>query len=119
MKTLRMFALFIVAKVIFTVVGTISFFVNIIRKPIMGESLAEYFRVLAVAEDQLGGSYMYGTEDYTVSSWTYKLHAKGNNVWATWFMKFIDFFAWVLAGQKEHCKKSYKHEAVELLEGGK
>jgi len=119
MKILRMFALFIVAKLIFTTVGILSFFVNIVRKPIMGESLADYFMTLAIGEDQLGGSYLYATEDYTVSSWTYKLHAKGNNVWATSFMNFIDFFAWVLAGQKEHCKDSYEYEAVELLEGGK
>jgi len=119
MRVLRMFALFMASKLIFTTVGILSFFTNLVRKPIMGESLADYFMTLAIGEDQLGGSYLYATEDYTVSSWTYKLHAKGNNMWATGFMRFIDFFAWVLAGQTDHCRKSYTHETSELLKGSK
>jgi len=117
MKILRMFALFVVAKIVFTILSNLSFFVNLIRKPIMGESLADYFEVLSVGEDQLAGSYMYTTEDYTISSWTYKLQLKTNE-WATWFMRFINSI-FMLAGQTEHCKKSYEHEIEELLAGGK
>jgi len=68
---------------------------------------------LAIGEDQRGGSYLYGTEDYTISSYTYILHARGNK-YATWFMKFIDFFALYLQNKDKHCEKSYNYEHYTL-----
>jgi len=63
-----------------------------------------YFLDVAIGFDQAGGSVVYQTEDWTISSWTYFLcstHQKNCKI-----MKFID----LLFG-KEHCKKSFLKEA--------
>jgi len=67
-----------------------------------------YWRTVAIGFDQVGGSLLYGTEDWTISSWTY-LQCSGLNR-LCWFMKFIDFIF-----GKGHCKRSYLKERKEGL----
>ncbi len=117
MKTLATFLILIFAVIIFNIVAIVGFIVQIPRKVLRKESLREYFLILAIGEDQRDGSYLYGTEDYTISSYTYYLHNRGN-IYATYFMHFIDFFGFLLGDGKEHCKKSYEKEVKELKNGG-
>lgn len=116
MQLLLKLLLLIGAIIIFNFVALMGFLVQVPRKIFRKESLEDYFYSLAIGEDQRGGSYLYGTEDFTISSYTYYLHTKGNK-YATWFMKFIDFFASLL-GDKEHCKNSFSKEFEELKNGG-
>ena len=101
---------------------------NMSRKAYRKESVSDYLFTLILGQDQLGGSALYGTEDFTISSYTYYLHTKGNK-YATHFMKFINALSYGLAyllykskmtskdkleAQREHCKNSYKKELEEL-----
>ncbi len=117
MKTLVTFLILVFAVIIFNIVAIVGFIVQVPRKVLRKENLREYFLTLAIGEDQRGGSYLYGTEDYTISSYTYYLHTQGV-LWASYFMSFIDFFAYLLGDGKEHCKKSYEKEINELKNGG-
>ena len=112
MKTLLNLLLLLCAIILFNVVSFLAILVQIPRKLLRKESLEKYFYSLAIGEDQRGGSYLYGTEDFTISSYTYFLHTKGNK-YATYFMRFIDFFA-LLLGDKEHCKKAFEKELEEF-----
>lgn len=78
---------------------------NTVRKLYRRESIREYFHTIAIGFDQAGGSILYGQEDWTVSSWTYVLHVRGNRN-ATVFMGFID----LLFG-KDHCRESWEWES--------
>ena len=67
-----------------------------------------YWKSVAIGFDQVGGSLLYGTEDWTISSWTYvecRVYKK-----LCWFEKFIDFIF-----GKGHCKRSYEKESREGL----
>lgn len=112
MKILLKLLLLICAIVIFNIVSLLAILVQIPRKALRKESLEKYFYSLAISEDQRGGSYLYGTEDFTISSYTYYLHTKGNK-YATYFMRFIDSFA-LLLGDKEHCKNAFEKELEEF-----
>jgi len=116
LKTFVIFILLLFSIFLFNIVSIFGFLVQVPRKLIRRESLEEYFFTCAIGEDQRGGSYLYGTEDYTISSYTYYLSAKGN-IYARGFKRFIDFFA-LLLGEKEHCKKSFEKEEIELKNGG-
>jgi len=117
MKLIKAFLIYIVAFIIFNTLSVLSFVFQIFRKTLRGESISEYLICLAIGEDQRGGSYLYGTEDYTISSYTYILHARGNK-YATWFMKFIDFFARYLQNKDRHCEKAYNYEHHTLRRKG-
>ena len=65
-----------------------------------------YWMSVAVGLDQVGGSLLYGTEDWTVSSWTY--YECSNRGKYCFFMKFID---WIFGDG--HCKRSYEKESKE------
>lgn len=112
MKTILNLLLLLCAIILFNLVSFFALLVQIPRKIIRKESLEKYFYSLTITEDQRGGAYLYGTEDFTISSYTYFLHTKGNK-YATWFMYFIDFFAKLL-GEKEHCKKAFEKELDEF-----
>ena len=116
MQTLKAFLLYLASVVVFNLISILGLFVQIPRHLILRKPLSKYFYNLAIGEDQRGGSYLYGTEDYTISSYTYYLSKK--NKYARYFKNFIDFFAYLLAGQKEHCKKSFEKEYKELHHGG-
>ena len=103
--------------------------INIVRHMIMHYDISMYLYNLLKGLDQLGGSMIYDTEDYTISSWTYYLHSKGNKL-ATYFMKFIDFLAVSISyilfkldvitydiyeWNKKHCENSYHDETEALL----
>ncbi len=88
------------------VLGTIAFIGQVIRKTIRKESLKKYFYSLIIGLDQIGGTLLYGLEDWCISSIAYYDYSKGKN---KWFMHFINF----LAQDKEHCKKSYFTELKE------
>jgi len=102
MKTLKYIALWIVASIGFSMLSIIvlPYSVFYFRK-----NLPRFFRLLAIAADQQAGAYLYGVEDVTVSSYTYikSSQTKRHNA----FMKFIDFFAFIISGEKNHCKNSY------------
>lgn len=102
------FILMILAMVLVSVLALPVLILNIARKIFRKEELKKYFLSVAVGFDQVGGSILYGQEDWTVSSWTYRLEMKGNRE-AGYFRKFIDFFFGY-----EHCENSFIKEAQEL-----
>jgi len=104
---MRAFFLMIVAYVLVFTLTPFVVFVNGFRK----KNKTSYFERVAIGLDQAGGSVLYGTEDWTVSSWTYYLCSKRKKY--CWFMGLID----LLFG-KEHCKNSYLKEKKELRNGG-
>lgn len=63
----------------------------------------KYWETVAIGFDQVGGSLLYGTEDWTISSWTHyncKFRKKH-----CWFESLID-----LIFGKGHCKRSHENE---------
>jgi hypothetical protein len=78
---------------------------NVLRKIYRKENLSKYWLTVAIGFDQLGGSILYGEENWTVSSWTYLLSTNGNK-YALRFMRFID----LLFGQN-HCLQSFLNES--------
>ena len=69
---------------------------------------------ILISIDQLFGTFLYKTEDLTISSYTYKKCHYEHKM--CWFMYIIDALANIIAGQKEHCKMSYLHEMQEFRE---
>ena len=116
MKLFKALLIYLLSVVIFTTLSFIALPLQIIRKIIKREPLHQYFFTLAIGEDQRGGSYLYGTEDFTISSMTYYYADIKNYKWAKIFKNFIDFFAKIFANQKEHCKQSYYNELKEFKE---
>jgi len=100
--------IFILALISILITGPVVFFFQLFRKKYYKESLSEYIYSLSIGIDQLGGTIIYGLEDWKISSVAY-YDAKYCNK-NIWFMNFINF----LFQDKEHCKKSYKHEFNEL-----
>jgi hypothetical protein len=70
------------------------------------QAFKDYMFAIAIGLDQLGGSYLYGKPDWTVSSYTHYLTCKGN-MRAYRFRQFIDFFF-----GKNHCRDSYINEVA-------
>ena len=85
--------------------GSLVFIIQLVRKPLRGESVKDYFYTLAIGLDQLGGSLIYGLEDWTISSVAYyDATTYKRNIW---FMNLINF----LFNDKQHCMKSYYKES--------
>jgi len=101
---MRTFALMLVAAFIMLVLGLPLLLGQAVRHIIMGKPLSELWWATAIGLDQLGGSILYGEPDWTVSSRTYWLRARGNR-YAFYFEQFINFFF-----GKNHCENSYKTE---------
>ena len=101
---------FILMLIAYVLVFTLAPFV-IVWRSIKTKDKKSYWQSVAVGLDQSGGAILYGTEDWTVSSWTYYLCSKRKKY--CWFMGLID----LLFG-KEHCKNSYLKEKKELRNGG-
>jgi len=104
----KSFVLMLIAIVIISMVTVPIIIANVIRKVYRRENLRDYFFTIAIGFDQAGGSILYGQEDWTVSSWTYRLSAKGNRP-AYWFMRVIDFIFGV-----EHCENSFIKEVEQM-----
>lgn len=102
------FLLFIFALVLIIIGAPIIFIVQIFRKLYRKESVNKYIHLLAVALDQLGGSLIYGEEDWCISSIAY-YHAEIENK-NKWFMHLINF----LFNDKNHCRISFETEYKEL-----
>jgi len=114
MKTFKAIIIYLTSVILFTTLSFVALPLQIARKIIRKESLHQYFFTLAISEDQRGGSYLYGTEDFTISSMTYYYSDIKQHKWAKIFKSFIDFFAIFFANQKEHCKRSYYNELREF-----
>lgn len=140
MKLVSAFLLMIISWVLVNIFGFFTIILNTLRKVYRREDLSEYYFTIAVGNDQVGASAIYGTEDWTISSYTYYLHLKGN-FFATWFMHFVNFLAVFVVyavhffflvlmpweykktvksfhlsrkREREHCKNSYINEKKEF-----
>lgn len=89
MITLLMAMLMLISWVLVTILGFIGIVINSIIKIYRKESLADYYLSIAIGNDQVGGTVIYQTEDWTISSYTYYLHSIGNKN-ATLAMYFIN-----------------------------
>lgn len=103
------FILMLIAMVLVFILSVPVLIANTTRKLYRRESIREYFKVVAFGFDQVGGSIIYSQEDWKVSSWTYHLAMLGN-IYAYWFMKFIN---WLFMDEK-HCEESFWKEAEQL-----
>ncbi len=101
---MRAFILMLVAAVLMAVLGLPLLIGQAVRHLMMRKPLAELWWATAIGLDQLGGSILYGEPDWTVSSRTYWLRARGNR-YAAWFERFINLFF-----GRGHCRNSYNHE---------
>ena len=108
MKLIFSILLWVGATIIFNVVMIITLPFNIVYYSITGE-LADYFYNLAIGEDQRAGSYLYKTEDFTISAYSFYLGVVKENKYAYLFMKFIDFFPMAF-GIENHCRNAYFSE---------
>ena len=106
---MKSFALMILAIILIVILSMPALVLNTIRKVYRSETIEDYFYVVALGFDQLGGSLLYGQEDWTVSSWTYHLAINKQNYNAVQFMTLIDFFF-----GKNHCQNSFIKEADQL-----
>ena len=115
MKLIKSITIFLASVIIFNIISILAFPIQVVRKSFKNnDNLYKYFINLAIGEDQRAGSYIYATEDFTVSSMCYYYGVLKNNRFARYFMYFVDFFARILAEQKEHCKQSYYKELKEF-----
>ncbi len=60
--------LFLLALLSVTLLGPFVLLVQLLRKTYRKESISMYLHTVAVSLDQLGGSLLYGEEDWTISS---------------------------------------------------
>jgi len=99
--------------------------IRIIKEHKTKKKLEEYFMNILLGQDQVGGSLLYGTVDFTISSWSYFLSKSNKRIYI--FMRFIDFMAYKLSlvlttdkqvqrEQKVHCHSSFVTEIREMLE---
>ena len=120
MGLIKAILMFLSSVIIFNVISILAFPVQLIRKSFKNDgSLTKYFINLAIGEDQRAGSYIYGTQDFTVSSMCYLYGVFRNNTFARYFMHFIDFFAKLITKEHGHCKNNYLNEIKELYESAR
>jgi len=113
MRLLLNILLWLGSTFIFMILSIIGLPINIVKHAIKG-NLSDYFLALAIGEDQRGGSYIYGTEDWTISSYTYYLGVIKNIKFFYVFMLVIDFFPKIF-GYKDHCKRAYNGEKTHTI----
>ena len=105
---MKSFVLMLIAIGIILIVTIPVIVLNIVRKVYRRESMHDYFFTIAVGFDQVGGSILYGQEDWTISSWTYILSYRGSKS-AQVFMKVIDSIFSEL-----HCQNSFNTEVEKM-----
>ena len=105
---MKSFLLFFLALLLVVIFGPIVLILQFARKAYRKESLSKYLYTLAVSLDQLGGSLLYGEEDWTISSIAYynAFYRQRHK----WFMNFINF----LFQDRLHCENSFNTEYLEL-----
>ncbi len=103
------FILMLIAMIVVFLASVPTIIGNTLRKLYRKEKIKEYFKTVALGFDQVGGSILYGQEDWTVSSWTFYLWRKseGINLSAYYFMRFIN----TLFMDQKHCEDSFYGEA--------
>jgi len=106
MKTILAFLLIPIALLILLVVGIPAFIANIYHQI---NKLEEYFTSIAHGIDVLGAGLLYNKRRRTISAISYDRGNKGN-LESLLFYKLIDILAYVLSGQKNHCKEAYEYE---------
>jgi len=123
-KLITWFVLWLLSAIVFKFVSIIGFIINFARcfwftgnDKSVTERLADYFKILAVGEDQVAGSYLYSTEDWTISSYSYFLGVIKKVKIVYIFMKIIDFFPRLFKIQQNHCQESFEAESKELNNG--
>jgi len=100
----RSIFLFLVALISLPLIGVVF----ILKLPFYSrKQLTAYIKIAAIGIDQLGGSVLYGEENFTISSYTYYLCNYKHNKAACVFMRFINFFF-----GKDHCEAAYNWEIV-------
>ena len=105
--------LMILALILFIILSIPVMLFNVILKLILGDSVSEYFRNIAVGVDQAGGSIIYDQEKFTISSWTWYMCNRGYKANCL-FMHIIN----ILMGSETHCEDSFKNEIHEIQEDG-
>jgi hypothetical protein len=130
MKTLFTLFILILTAVLLLTVGTAVFIINSIRTIYRKESLLKYFLSIIESQDQLGGTIIFKSLDFTISSKLYEGHERGN-IYASFFMNIVDILAMFIAKglysikyislteyqrQKTHCKSAYEKEMNEFKE---
>lgn len=111
MKTVLLLIAIILMGVVSITLAPIVFIFTFLSVLIKRESAASYCKVVAIGVDQMLGSILYKTEDWTISSYTYWLSTK-NQMGAVIFSKVIDFFAYPF--QRNHCATAYQRESEEI-----
>lgn len=96
---MKNFMLMTIAVMLFILIAPIAFIIGLLVY-----KLSNYFYVIAIGIDQLGGSILYKQPDWTVSSWTW-IKVKNNSKFHKYVMVIIDFFF-----GKDHCKRAYNEE---------
>ena len=71
------------------------------------------YKVL-IAIDQLWAVIIFNREDITVSSLLWYNYIILDNKKYRKYIKIVDFLAYILAKQKNHCEVSYQHETKEF-----
>ena len=116
--------------VLVTMLSIIIVPVNMARKVYRKDDVKEYLYSIILALDQSFGTLLYGTEDFTTSSWTHYLSSKGNKTAKAfeWFINKLAYFvafllfkagaidAKTLEKQTKHCYYSYITEIAEFKE---
>ena len=111
MKTILLLIAIMLMGLAAMTLGPVVFISALMRELAEKKPLAPYCKVVAVGIDQMLGSVMYKTEDWTISSYTHWLASKGQ-MGAVIFENVIDFFAYPF--QRNHCESAYKMELEEL-----
>lgn len=101
--------LLFLALVFFPVINYFAFIINSVRFA-RKKKLSKYIKLLALAEDQKSCSYIFGTEDITISTYAYDLARK--NKFGRRLKRLINF----LFRDKKHCENSFLSEMKYLKE---
>lgn len=100
----------IMVVILVIILGTLLFIIQTIRKPYRKEDLSKYLKSVLIGLDQFGGTLIYGTEDWCISSMAYAHSLDGKNIWFMMLINKLFFF------DKDHCKRSYEMELAEFNE---
>ncbi len=71
--------------------------------------MREYLLNNFIAFDQQLNALLRGAPDETMSSRAHRMREKGQPVWG-WTANTIDFFAWHIFRDADHCRSSYGSE---------
>jgi len=107
------------------VTGPVIFLIVLSKSIVKGHALKYMFSVM-VSNDQHGGTLIFGTEDWTISSNLYKY--RDESVW-NFFRRIVNYLAYRIAKmlyalglidnkqfqrQKRHCESAYRKELKEF-----